>query len=281
VVINVLNGLVYGLILFLVASGLTLAMGLMGYFNLSHGAMFAFSGAAGATVFNATHMFWLAILVSMAVAGAIGVVIERGFLRWLTGNFTAQVLATIGFIFIIENIYIWIWTGKFFAPMTVPGLAGTVALPFMTARFPLYRLVLIGIVLVIAVGFYFFNRTRVGALIRAGMDDSQMVQGMGININRLHVCVFAVASVSAGLAAGLALPYWGNSYQAGGDILLLAMIVTVVGGMGSVAGAFVFSLVAGLVTSIGKVVFPHAAMFIMYALMVVVLAVRPSGLFRR
>jgi branched-chain amino acid transport system permease protein len=278
---NILNGLIFGSVLFLISSGLTLSMGLMGYFNLSHGAMFAFSGAAGATVFQWTHLFPVAVLTSMVVAGLIGVVLERGFLHKLSKNFVAQILVTIGFIYILENLYIWIWSGKYFAPMTVPGLGGTVSLPGVGMRFPIYRLVMLGIVLILGVGFYFFNRTKVGALIRAGMDDSKMVEGMGVNISKLHVAVFAVASIAAGLAAGLSLPIWGNSYQAGMDVLLMALIITVVGGMGSVVGAFVFAVVAGIVTSVTKVVLPEAAMFIMYGFMVVVLAIRPRGLFQR
>jgi branched-chain amino acid transport system permease protein len=165
--------------------------------------------------------------------------------------------------------------------MTVPSLANTVTIPFTVAQFPLYRIFVIFFVLVVAAGFFYFDRTRLGAIIRAGMDDSQMVEGMGINVTRIHIFVFAAAAVAAGLAAGLALPVFGNSYQAGFDILLMALIVTVVGGMGSVLGAFVFSMAAGIITTWGKFLFPEAAMFLLYGLMVIVLAFRPSGLFGR
>ena len=280
-VINTLNGIVYGLILFMVASGLTLSMGLMGYINLAHGALFAFGGGVGATVFFWSGSFPLAILASMVTAGLIGLVIERGFLRHIAGLFVPQILVTIGFLFILENIHIWIWRAQVFEPVTVPALAGTIALPFTGDLFPIYRIFVIFIVLAIAAGFFYFDRTRLGALIRAGMDDSQMVEGMGINISRIHVLVFAAAAAAAGLAAALALPVFGNSYQSAFEILLLSLIVTVVGGMGSVRGAFVFALVAGVLTTYGKVLIPETAMFLLYALMVVVLAFKPSGLFGR
>ena len=279
--INTLNGIVFGLILFLVASGLTLSMGLMGYFNLAHGALFAFSGGIGATVFAWSGNFLLAILSSMVTAGLIGLVIERGFLHRITGLFVPQILVTVGFIFILDNIHIWIWRGTVFQPMTVTSLAGTLKIPFTSAQFPIYRILVIFIVLAIAAGFFYFDRTRLGAIIRAGMDDSQMVEGMGIRITRIHVFVFAAAAGAAGLAAGLSLPVLGNSYQAGFDILLMALIVTVVGGMGSVLGAFIFSMVAGIITTWGKFLFPEAAMYLLYGLMVIVLAFRPSGLFGR
>jgi len=278
---NFLNGIAFGIVLFLLATGLTLSLGLMGYLNLAHGALYMFSGLFGASIYFRTGSFLLALLASLVVAGLVGLVIERLFLRRLAGQPGAQVLLTIGFLFVLENTALWIWGPIPFDPATPTALAGTLTLPFTGALYPIYRIVLIFIGVAIGIGFWYFARTRVGGLIRAGMDDSQMIEGIGINISKIHIFVFAIASAAAGGAAMLALPLLGINVTVSFNILLLAIIVTVVGGMGSVLGSFVFALIVGVITSVGKILFPEFSMFLIYAVMVIVLAFKPSGLFGR
>jgi len=269
------------MILFILASGLTITLGLMGYFNLAHGVLYMFAGFIGFSVFDWSGSFLLALLASTITAGLIGLAIERGFLQHLGGEINNQALITIGFLFILENLALWIWGPIPRDPLTAISLGGTIEVPFTGGRLPIYRLVVIFIGLAIAMGLWWFDKTRLGALIRAGMDDSQMLRGMGINLPKIQIGVFAGASALAGCAAIIAGPLLGMNLQTSFDILILALVVTVVGGAGSILGAFIFSLAIGLVSTFGKVLFPEVAMFIIYASMVIVLVFKPAGLLGR
>lgn len=273
---NVINGLSFGTVLFILASGLTVSLGLMGYFNLAHGALFVLSGFIGYAVIEQTGNLILALVVAAIAAGIIGFIIERGFLRHLQGQIDNQVLLTIGILFILDNIDLWVFGTIQRKPYTPPLIDST--LMFFGNQVPIYRFIIIVLGILIFIGMLQFYKTRLGTIIRAGMDDAQMVKGMGINLTKIQIGVFAAASAMAGVAAMLAAPLLGINVHMSFDILTYALIITIVGGAGSLTGAFILSWIVGLVTAFGKIWFPDIAMFLIYLIMVITLVIKPMGL---
>jgi branched-chain amino acid transport system permease protein len=278
--LQTLNGVAFGSLLFLVAAGFSLIFGLMRIPNLSHGALFMLGAYIGAAELAEGVNFWLAALVSAASIALIGGLVERVLLRRLSSNENAQVLATIGITFIISDLVIGIWGGN---PYSLPAPATLrQSVEFSGFLFPLYRLVIIVIALGIAVLLWVtIDKTRVGAMLRAGVDDAQMARGVGIPVFSLFTLVFCVGAGLAGLGgvlAGLILsPYPGLDM----DILPLALIVVILGGVGSVLGALVGSFVIGLLYTFGQAMLPDLAYVVLFTPMVFVLVVRPRGLFGR
>ncbi|MFN2291608.1 MAG: branched-chain amino acid ABC transporter permease [Anaerolineae bacterium] len=279
-VLQTLNGLTLGSLLFLVASGFTLIFGLMRIANLTHGALYLLGGYLALSVVRAGQSYWLAVVVAMASISILGVTIERVFLRRLRGQTLAEVLITVGIGFIIADFCLMIWGGD---PLTIPIpplISGTVEL--FGVSYPRFRLVTLGVGVVLAIGLWFLQyRTRVGAIVRAGVDDGEMVSALGIN---LPVVLTGVFMLGAGLA-GLAGAIGGNflSLYRGGDreILLFGLVVVIIGGMGSLEGAVVGSLLVGLVDAFGKALVPDFAYFTLFGPMVIMLAIRPWGIFGR
>lgn len=278
---NLLNGISFGMVLFLAGSGLSVVMGVMGITNLAHGALYMLGGYVGWTV--AIHYgmnFWLAVFAGGLVSGLIGLTIERIFLRHLYKQPNEQVLLTFGFVYIITNLCIWIWGGRprmQFASRALSGFLNIFEMPY-----PITRLVIIAMGVIVAIVLWWLqDRTRIGAIIRAGMDDKEMTMGLGINLERVSMLVFFLAAFVAGVAGVIGAQIMGVHSILGIDILLIALIVVIVGGMGSVQGALSGGILIGLIDTFGKSLFPQFAMFTMYFAMVVILLVKPSGILGR
>ncbi len=279
--VNLLNGLSYGMVLFLIASGMSIVMGAMGITNLAHGVLYMVGGYVGWTVaVQAGVGFWPGVLAGGLAAGLLGLVIERGFLRFLYKQLNEQVLLTFGFVYIVSNLCLWIWGGWPRMSFTADFLQGTVTL--LDRTYPAARLAMIFIGLVVAVVLWWVQeRTRVGAMVRAGMDDKETASALGINLERVFAAMFFGASFVAGMAGVLGAQMLGVHPNMGFEILLLALIVIIVGGVGSVGGSLLGGVLIGLIDAFGRALVPQLAMFSMYLAMVLVLSIRPSGLMGR
>lgn len=279
-VIQGLNGLAFGSLLFILASGFSLIFGLMRIVNLSHGAYFMLGAYVGLSAMAAGASFWVAILAGGLAIAVLGAIIERLILRRLTGQPLAQVLVTLGIAFIIADACVWIWTGD---PRPVPmprELTG--ALRIHQFAFPIYRLFVIGIAFALAVSLWFLlERSRLGAMIRAGVDDLNMARAMGIRTSVLFPIVFCLGSALAGAGGVLAGPILSVYPGLDTDMLPLGLVVVILGGVGSLLGAFVGSLIIGFIYSYGQALFPDLAYMILFLPMVLVLTLRPTGLFGR
>jgi branched-chain amino acid transport system permease protein len=279
-VLQVLNGLTLGALLFLVASGFTLIFGLMRIANLTHGVLYLLGGYLALTIVRAGGSFWLGVLAAAVSMAILGVLIERVFLRRLRGKALAEVLITVGIGFIIADFCLMTWGAD---PLTIRApsvVSGTVSL--LGVSYPRFRLFTLGLGAVLAVGLWFLQyRTRLGAIVRAGVDDGEMVAALGINLPLVLTAVFLLGAAMAGLAGAIG----GNflSLYRGGDreILLFGLVVVIIGGMGSLEGAVVGSLMVGLVDAFGKALVPDFAYFTQFGPMVLMLALRPWGLFGR
>ena len=271
---QVFNGISYGALLFLLAGGLTLIFGMMRIINLTHGSYFLLGGYVGLTVIWRTGSFPLAILVGAVAIAVLGVVQWRLFLHRLAGEELGQVLTTVGFALIFQDLALVIWGGE---PYTIPAPAAlTGAFNTGTLYFPVYRVFMIGVAAVVAVVLWFvLERTRVGAMMRATVDDAEMAGGVGIDVRRISMGVFALgALLAAGAFVGV---YPGADFE----ILPYAFVVVIVGGMGSLRGALIGSLLVGLLDNFGKALFPEFSYFTLFAPMAAILAIRPTGLFGR
>ena len=276
---QLLNGLVYGVLLFLVAAGLALIFGLLGIVNLAHGSFFMLGGFVALSIAAATGCFWLALLLApvpiMLVAGLIEVV----FLRRLYKRAPLDlVLLTFGLSFILTDITETIW-GKELASLAEPhGLDGPVAI--LGNAFPAYRLALLGFGFACAVAMWLvLERTRAGSMVRAGVDDAQTAMNIGLNVPRLRTITFALGAGLAALAGVIAGPILGVFSGVDVEVLIPAFIVVSIGGLGSLRGALVGSLVIGFADTLGKAYLPSLSMFLVYLAMIGILLVRPHGLF--
>jgi branched-chain amino acid transport system permease protein len=278
VVLNILNGLSLGFVLFLIATGLSITMGLMRILNLAHGALFLVAAYIGIFLVKRGMNFLLASILAATSAGLIGVGMERGFLRRLHEKLPEQVLLTFGVLYVLTNTVQWIWGST---PMiALAPLSGSIVVGEFS--FPIYRLVVILIGLMTAVGLYLFQeKTRIGAMIRAGMDNKGMTMGLGINFELVCSGVFFFGAFAAGFAGLIGTPLMGVYPRVAVDVLLLALIVVVVGGMGSILGALFSALLIGLLDAFGKVYFPSLGYFLIYLALIVVLLIRPSGILGR
>lgn len=277
IIINLLNGLSFGAVLFLLAAGLSLILGLMGVLNLAHGALFLFGAYVGVFLVREGSGFVLAALGGGACAALIGFLKERFFLRHLRGHIMEQVLISFGFIYILTNIATWIW-GTLPQMVTTP-IVGSVKVGDL--NFPLYRLVIVIVGAIVAIGLYLFDRTKIGAMIRAGMDNKEMTMGMGINIDFVSGLVFCLGAFIAGFAGIMGVPIVGAYPEVAMDALLLALIVVVVGGTGSIPGAALASLLVGMLDAFSKVIFPALSYFAIYIALILILLFRPTGLLGR
>jgi len=280
IVIQTLNGLSYGLLLFLVAAGLSLIFGLMGIVNLAHGSYFMLGTYLGLTVALYTGSFLLALTGSILAVAAAGVVMERFFFSRLYKQELAQVLMTFGFAYIFMDITKWLWGGT---PWSFPKPAlfdGSVSV--LGEAFPLYRLAVIVIGLLAALVLYLFlEKTRAGMIIRAGVDDKEMAAGMGVNIKRYFAAVFALGAGMSAFGGVIGGPIIGAYLGLDFEILVLALAVVVVGGLGTLKGAFWGSILIGFAETFGKAFFPDFAMFSIYVAMALILMVKPAGLLGR
>jgi branched-chain amino acid transport system permease protein len=279
-IIQGLNGLAFGSLLFILASGFSLIFGLMRIVNLSHGAYFMLGAYVGLSAIGAGVNFWIAILIGGGTISILGIVIERFILRRLNSQPLAQVLVTLGIAFIIADTCVWIWTGDP-RPLPMPReLAG--AFRVSNLAFPIYRLFVIGVAFALAAALWFLlERSRLGAMIRAGVDDLAMARAMGIRTSLLFSAVFCLGSALAGAGGVLAGPILSVYPGLDSDMLPLALVVVILGGVGSLLGSFVGSLIIGFIYSYGQALFPDLAYVILFLPMVLVLTLRPTGLFGR
>jgi branched-chain amino acid transport system permease protein len=278
-VAQLLNGLVYGVLLFLIAAGLSLIFGLMNVVSLAHGSFFMLGAFFGLSIFKVTGSFWLALILAPIPVIILGVLMELLFLRPLyRRGHLDQVLLTFGFTFVFLDLVQTLW-GRTVLRLPVPdALQGTVQIGI--GVFSAYRLCLIGFGFAIALLLWLFlERSRIGAMVRAGVDNAVMAAGLGANIPALFTGIFGLGVALAALGGIAAAPVIGLYPGMDSEILIPAFIVIVIGGMGSLRGAFVGSLLIGIADTFGKAYFQSIALFLIYLAMTAVLLIRPQGLF--
>ena len=279
-IIQSLNGISYGMLLFLLAAGLSLIFGLMGVINLAHGSFYLLGAYLGLTVVHKTGSFLLALVVAAVVIGLIGSLIERFYIRRLYRQELDQVLLTIGFSYIFMDLAKWIWGGDPQSLATPVLLAGAINLGGET--YPVYRIAVIVIGLVAALIIWLLQeKTKAGAIVRAGVDDREMVGGLGVNVKLVFTLVFAVGAAVAALGGVIGGPIIGVYPGLDSDVLVLALVVVVVGGLGTLQGALAGSLLIGVIDTLGKILFPAFSVFTIYAAMALILLLRPTGLLGR
>jgi branched-chain amino acid transport system permease protein len=275
------NSITLGGLLFLLSSGFSLIFGLMRIPNLTHGSLFMLGAYIGASlVVWYKFDFWLAAIVSALLVAAFGGLIERLLLRRLAGNSLAQVLVTLGIAFMIADACLMGFTGDPITVPTPPGLVGAVR--GFGLIFPIYRLVVILIAVVIAIVLWLLlDRTRLGAMIRAGVDDPDMARVVGIPVPWLFTIVFCLGAALAGFAGVIGAPILSVYPGLDFDMLPLALVVVILGGTGSLLGSLVGSFIIGFLYNYGQALLPELAYFVLFLPMVLVLLVRPQGLFGR
>jgi len=272
-----LNGVSFAMLLFLLAAGLELMFGVMNIINLAHGSFYMIGAYIGMYLVQVTGNFVVGILAGMATGGLIGLITDRIFFSRISDHLQ-QVILTFGIVYIIADFCKFIWGGN---PMGIPVpalLAGSVHVGGIV--FPVYRSIVMLLGFLIAIALWFFQeKTLMGAIIRAGVDDKEMVSGFGINIKLINTSVFCFGGLLAGFAGVIGSPILFVYPKMSWEIFILSLMVVVVGGMGSLRGAFVGSVIIGLTDSIGKFVIPSAATVITFSVMVIFLIVKPLGLF--
>jgi len=293
---QLLNGLQYGVLLFLLAAGLTLVFGIMSFVNLAHGSLYMMGAYAAAVAYGVTGSFALALLAAAAVALLLGLALEFVVVsRLYRRDHLDHVLATFGLVLFFNELVRIVWGPQPYFMQVPQALAGAVSL--LGFSYPSYRFAIIGAGLLVAVGSYLLiHKTRIGMLIRAGAQNPQMVAALGVNIRLLNALLFAVGAMLAGLAGAIAAPILSVQSGMGEPVLITTLVVIVIGGIGSVSGAFYAALIVGLVDTLGRAFLPMLlrqmaersvadaagpalASMSVYLLMAVVLACRPQGLF--
>jgi branched-chain amino acid transport system permease protein len=278
--LQTLNSLALGGLFFLLAAGFSLVFGLMRIVNLSHGALFMLGAYVGLSVLRAGGGFLLAVLAGGAAVMVLGGLVERLLLRRLSGRPLSQVLVTLGIAFMIADFCLLVWTGDP-VPLPIPPLLrGSVRIG--EVAFPLYRMAVAVLAIAMAAALWLgVERTRLGAMIRAGVDDMQMARGLGIPVSRLFTGVFCLGAALAGMGGVLGGPMLSVYPGLDTDMLPLALVVVILGGVGSLPGAIAGSFLVGFVYTFGLALLPNLAYVVLFLPMVVVLALRPRGLFGR
>jgi len=277
-IIQTLNSLALGGLLFLLAAGFSLIFGLMRIANLTHGSLFMLGAYLGVSVLRIVPNLWLAALIAALAVALCGGLLERLILRPLTGKPLGQVLVTLGISFIVADLCLMIWGGDpipLAAPASLqrPLVVGSIA-------FPAYRLVVLGIAIITAIALHLLMEwTRLGAMIRAGVDDMQMARAVGIPVSRLFTTVFCLGAALAGAGGVIGGPIMSAYPGLDADMLPLALIVVILGGAGSLLGAFVGAFITGFVYTFGVALLPDLAYVILFLPMILVIAFRPRGLF--
>jgi branched-subunit amino acid ABC-type transport system permease component len=275
-----LNGLSFGALLFILAAGLSLVFGMMDVVNLAHGAFYMLGAYVALTVVQQTGSFWLAMLAAPLALGVVGLILEPLLLRRLRGRHLDQVLLTIGVSLVIVDQIGLIW-GREVRSLPFPvGLDGSVEL--IGGTYPVYRLFVIvfGIALAVAIAVI-YRRTKLGMLIRAGVEDAEMLGALGVNTDRLFALTFAVGAALAGLAGVIAAPVFGMQPGMDVDGLLYSLIVVVVGGLGTLGGAVAGAVLVGPLDTFGKVLFQEFALAVIFTIVALVLLFKPTGLLGR
>jgi len=279
-VVQALNGVTFAALLFLVASGFTLIFGLMRIVNLAHGALYLLGGYIALTVASKSASFALGIGAAAAAIAFAGFLIDRFLLGFVKGFELRQVLLTLGIALFMNDLALVIWGGDTFTVPIPDALRGALSLGGVT--YPRYRLFVLAVGVVMFVLLWFLlNRTRLGALIRAGVDDAETVEAIGIDIKRVFVGTFMLGSALAGIGGALGGAFLSLYPTADSEILVFSLAVVIIGGRGSLPGAAVGSLFVALLATYGQVWFPELAYFVIFGPMALLLAFRPLGLFGR
>ncbi|MET4271849.1 MULTISPECIES: branched-chain amino acid ABC transporter permease [unclassified Bradyrhizobium] len=286
------NGITLGGLYFLVASGFTLIFGLMRNVNLAHGSLYLFGGYVGYAISAATGSWVLSFIVAFILTALVGVLLQVLVFRRMEGQDLRQTMVTIGLSIVFADLMLWACGGDFYQIQTPNWLIGPVELPLVTAvkssgepvylRYPMVRLVIFAASVVIGVAMWLaLNRTRIGMIIRAGVDDRDILAATGVRIQLVFVVVFALGAGLAGVAGVVGGTF--QSLSPGEDIrfLLASLVVVIVGGMGSIPGAALGALIIGLAEQLGSVYIPTYAIVVTFLIMVLVLAIRPQGLLAR
>jgi branched-chain amino acid transport system permease protein len=278
--IQAFNGISYGALLFLLASGLTLIFGVMRIVNLAHGSYFLLGGYVALSVIWTTGSWLLALPVAALALAMVGMLMERIFLRPLGFEPLRQVLLTIGFAFLFQQAALDIWGGDQL-DITPPDILKE-SVVVAGIYFPVYRIFMIGMAAIIGVLLWLaMEKTRMGAVVRAAVDDAEMARGVGIDTSRVSMFIFALGALLAALGGAIGGAFLGVYPGLDFVILPIAFAVVIIGGMGSLAGAAIGSLIVGLADNFGKALFPEISYFTLYAPMVLILALKPTGLFGR
>ena len=280
--VQCLNAVQYGLLLFLVASGLTLIFGIMGVINLAHGSFYMVGAYLAYWLAKATGSLWLALPIGIVIAFAIGLLLETTIIRRLyKRDHLYQVLLTFGLILIFEELRSILF-GNDVHGVAVPAILNFSIPLTETLSYPIYRLFVTGVCLAIAAVMYFvIQKTRIGMMIRAGNSNREMAASLGVNIPLLFALVFAVGMALAAFAGAIAAPITAVAPGMGNQILIICFVVVVIGGIGSINGAMIASLLIGLADTLGKVIAPEFSGVAIYLLMAVILLWRPQGLANR
>lgn len=278
------NSITFGGLLFLLSAGFALIFGLMRIPNLTHGSLYMLGAYVGATfligLVSIKLNFWAAAILAALIVAAFGALVERLLLRRLPGDPLAQVLVTLGISFMIADFCLMVWGGDPLNVSAPEGLGGFVR--FGSIAFPLYRLAIIVVAVIVAAGLWILiDRTRLGAMIRAGVDDPDMARVVGIRVSQLFTLVFALGAGLASFAGIIGAPMLSVYPGLDQDMLPLALVVVILGGTGSLLGAFVGSLVIGFIYNFGQALLPELAYFVLFLPMLLVLLLRPQGLFGR
>jgi branched-chain amino acid transport system permease protein len=286
-----LNGITLGGLYFMVASGFTLIFGLMRNVNLAHGSLYLLGGYIGYEIARLTDGWLFSLVAAFVIVALIGIVLQFTIFRWMEGEDLRQTLVTIAISIILADIMLWRWGGDFYQVPMPSWLGGPVQVPLITAmrssgelvflQYPLVRLVILAGAVAIGVLMWLaLNRTRIGMIIRAGVDDRDMLSASGVRVQIVFLLVFAFGAGLAGFAGVIGGTF--QSLQPGEDvkILLASLVVVIVGGMGSITGAAVGAVLIGLAEQFGSVYMETYAVVLTFVIMVVVLAVRPQGLLR-
>jgi branched-chain amino acid transport system permease protein len=280
-IVQTLNGVQLGMMLFLMSAGLTLVFGIMNLINLAHGSLYMLGAYFAATFQKMTGSFLLGVVLALPAVVLVGILIEVAVLRRLYDHdHLDQVLATFAMILFFNELVRILWGPQAYFMALPEGLGGTVEL-LPGIRYPAYRLAIVAAGGVVALGlWYFIMRTRIGMLIRAGAANREMVGALGVNIRLLFTLVFGLGAGLAGFAGMMAGPILSVETGMGESILILTLVVIIIGGIGSVRGAFVAAILIGITDTVGRVMLPPAlASMSIYILMAAVLVWRPQGLF--
>lgn len=277
---QLLNGLSFAALLFFLASGFTLIFGLMRIVNLAHGVFYLVGGYVGLEVVNLTGNFWLGLLAAPVSIALLGLFTERVLLRPIRGQELPEVLLTVGIVFVLGDMSLQIFGGDPRSVPQPPFLRGGLDIGFMI--YPTYRFFVIGCAIAVGLAlFYLHSRTRIGAIVRAGVDDREMISSLGININKIFTGVFMVGSLLAGMAGLIGGGLLSLLPGADTEILLYSLAVVIIGGLGSLPGAVVGSIIVGLTDAFGRALVPQLSYFTLFAPMAIILVVRPRGLLGR
>jgi len=274
------NGVSYGALLFLLAGGLSLIFGMMRIVNMTHGSYYLLGGYVALTIMWRTGSFVLAVVVGALAIALVGIAQWNAFLKRLSGQELGQVLTTMGFALIFQDLALVLWGGDPYTISVPAALSGSLVVGSL--YFPVYRIFIIVVAVLVALVLWLtLEWTRIGAMIRATVDDPEMARGVGINVYRISMVVFALGAALAALAGVVGGGFVGVYPGADFEILPYAFVVVIIGGMGSLKGALIGSLLVGLLDNFGKALFPELSYFTLFAPMAAILAVRPTGLFGR